>query len=517
MSGEMMTNCRGVSSWIDPSAPDALCGHRIILGTLDARLIALDGRTGSRCTDFGENGEISLAEGLTEHEADEYSITSAPAIAGDLIISGALVLDSQRTDVPSGVVRAYNVRSGEFIWGWNPTHPDRPDKDARGRYTAGTTNVWSTISIDSERGLAIVPTGNSAPDYYGGERDGHKDYYSSSVVALSLEAGEVVWHYQTVHHDIWDMDVPAQPTFAELTIDGKTSPAVVQATKMGMTFVLNRDTGVPLHPVEERPVPQDFAVPGEYLSPTQPFPVKPEPLHQLGIGPEDAWGLTFWDRGACRKTLESLRTGPIYTPPSLEGTATYPSQLGGNNWGSPALDPQRKLMVATTQHLPFKLQLLPRKDCPENLPFPQADSPYCAIMQPLTSPLGVPCTAPPWATLAALDLESGGIKWQIPFGTLEEIAPWPVYHWFEGGMQMGGPMVTASGLIFVGAASDGYFRAYSTDSGAELWRYKLPTTANSVPMSYRYQGKQYVVVAAGGHFTSPMPAGDHVMAFSLGD
>jgi quinoprotein glucose dehydrogenase len=191
--------------------------------------------------------------------------------------------------------------------------------------------------------------------------------------------------------------------------------------------------------------------------------------------------------------------------------------LGGNNWGSPALDPQRKLMVATTQHLPFKLQLLPRKDCPENLPFPQADSPYCAIMQPLTSPLGVPCTAPPWATLAALDLESGGIKWQIPFGTLEEIAPWPVYHWFEGGMQMGGPMVTASGLIFVGAASDGYFRAYSTDSGAELWRYKLPSTANSVPMSYRYQGKQYVVVATGGHFTSPMPAGDHVMAFSLGD
>lgn len=515
ISGEIITNCRGVSSWVDTEAPEEFCGHRIVLGTLDARIIALDGATGKPCPAFGDNGEVNLAAGQPSHVAAEYSITSAPAIIGDLVISGAFVLDSQRRDVPSGVVRAYNIRTGEFVWGWNPTHPDHDQKNADGSYTAGTTNVWSTISVDAERGLVIVPTGNSSPDYYGGDRGGHLDYYSSSVVALHASTGEVAWHYQTVHHDIWDMDVPSQPTLVDLTIDGISRPAVVQTTKMGMTFVLDRETGVPLHPVEERPVPQTGAVPGEYLSPTQPFPLKPEPLHQLGITPEDAWGLTFWDKGQCRKTLEGMLTGPIYTPPSLRGTASYPSQLGGNNWGSPALDPKRKLLVATTQHLAVEVKLTPQAQCPQDLPFPQADSPYCAILKPIVSPLGVPCTAPPWSTLAAIDLESGNILWQIPFGTLEEMAPWPVYHLLEGGIQMGGPMVTASGLIFVGAASDAYFRAHDINSGEQLWRHKLPATANSVPMSYSYRGEQYVVVAAGGHFTSPLPAADYLMAFKL--
>ena len=236
MSNEGLTNCRAVSSWIDPSAPDEFCGHRILLGTLDGRLIAIDGSTGKRCPSFGGNGEVNLSLGLTKHQAFEYQITSAPAVIGDLVISGAMVIDSFRPDVPAGVVRAYNIRTGEFVWGWNPTHPDRPQADEVGTYTPGTTNVWSTISVDEERGLVIVPTGNSSPDYYGGDRDGHLDYYSSSVVALDANNGEVVWHYQTVHHDIWDYDVPAQPTFVDLTINGITRPAVVQVTKMGMTF-----------------------------------------------------------------------------------------------------------------------------------------------------------------------------------------------------------------------------------------------------------------------------------------
>ena len=274
MEIETVTNCRGVSSWIDPDGADKVCGHRIVMGTLDARLIVLDGKTGKPCDDFGQGGEVSLSAGLTEHEAGEYSITSAPAIIGDLVITGAFVLDSQRTDSPSGVVRAYNVKTGEFVWGWNPVHPDYPQKDESGNFVAGSTNVWSTISVDEELGLVIVPTGNSSPDYYGGHRAGHEDYYSSSVVALKADSGEVAWHFQTVHHDIWDFDVPAQPTFVDLTIAGKTRPAVVQVTKMGLTFVLDRETGLPLHPVEERAVPQNGAVPGEYLSPTQPFPVK---------------------------------------------------------------------------------------------------------------------------------------------------------------------------------------------------------------------------------------------------
>lgn len=515
MALEVITNCRGVSSWHDSQREEGECAHRILTGTLDARLIALDGATGKPCADFGDNGQVDLTQGLTEHTAKEYSISSAPAIIGDLVITGAFVLDSNRPDVPSGVVRAYNIRTGAFVWGWNPVHPDRPQTDAQGNYVSGTTNVWSTISVDAERGLVIVPTGNSSPDYYGGAREGHRDYYSSSVVALDARSGEVVWHFQTVHHDIWDYDVPAQPTLVDITVDGRIRPAVVQVTKMGMTFVLDRETGEPLLPVEERPVPQIGAVPGEYLSPTQPFPTHMEPLHQLGLTLDDAWGLTPWDRGSCRKKLEAMRTGPIYTPPSLEGTVLYPSNLGGNNWGAPAIDPHRQIMVTNTKHFPIGVTLVPRKDCPEGVFFPQHGSPYCVLMKPVVSSLGMPCTAPPWATLEATDLASGKILWRQPLGTLEGLAPWPVYHFIPGGMEMGGPTVTASGLVFIAAASDGYFRAFDIDSGAELWQEKLPATGNAVPMTYQYQGRQYVVVAAGGHFTSPMPSGDYVQAFRL--
>ncbi|MEM9622423.1 MAG: PQQ-binding-like beta-propeller repeat protein, partial [Pseudomonadota bacterium] len=411
--------------------------------------------------------------------------------------------------------RAYDVRSGAFLWGWNPVHPERPQKNPDGTYVAGTTNVWSTISVDEGLGLVFVPTGNSSPDYYGGDRQGELDYYSSSIVALHAADGSIAWHYQTVHHDIWVYDVPAQPTLVDLTIVGVTSPALVQVTKMGMTFVLDRRTGKPLHPIEERAVPQTGAVPGEYLSPTQPFPLKPEPLHQLGISPDDAWGLTFWDKGQCRKLLESIQTGPIYTPPSLTGTAFYPSNLGGNNWGAPAVDPERRIMVTNTKHFPTVIRLAERPDCPEGTVFPQHGSAYCTLMEPLISPWGLPCTAPPWATLAAVDLQSGNILWQRPLGTLEDLAPWPAYHFIGSSIEMGGPMVTATGLTFIAATSDAYLRAYDNNDGTELWRVKLPSSGNAVPMSYTYQGAQYVVIAAGGHFTSPQPSGDHVLAYKL--
>jgi quinoprotein glucose dehydrogenase len=514
-SKEVITNCRGVSSWQDPQPGAGSCSHRIITGTLDARLIALDAQTGEPCQDFGSNGQVDLTADLTDHSAKEYSISSAPAIVGDLIVTGAFVLDSNRPGVPSGVVRAYHVRTGAYVWGWNPVHPDRDQRDANGNFVAGSTNVWSTISVDAERGLVIVPTGNSSPDYYGGDRGGHQDYYSSSIVALDARNGKVVWHFQTVHHDIWDYDVPAQPTLIDITIDGVTRPAVVQVTKMGLTFVLDRETGEPLHPVEERPVPQAGAVPGEYLSPTQPFPTKPQPLHRLRLAPDDAWGLTFMDRGNCREQLQKMRSDGIYTPPSLEGTVLYPSNLGGNNWGAPAIDPHRKIMITNTKHLPIGVRLAPRKDCPDNLPFPQNESPYCVIMAPIVSNFGAPCAAPPWATLDATDLVSGEILWQVPLGTLEEMVPWPIYHLFPGGLEMGGPTLTASGVIFIGAASDGYLRAFDVNDGSELWRGKLPSTGNAVPMTYTYQGAQYVVIAAGGHFTSPMPASDHLIAFKL--
>ena len=516
MSREFVTNCRGVSSWTDPLAgdPSAPCAHRILMGTLDSRIVAVDGRTGARCKGFGVDGEVDLSSGLSEHDAKEYSVTSPPAVIGDLLVTGAYVQDSVRKGVPSGVVRAYSARTGEFRWGWNPVPPGMPARDETGAYTAGTTNVWSIISVDAERNLVIVPTGNSSPDYYGGDRGGDLDYYSSSVVALDAATGEVVWHYQTVHHDIWDMDVPAQPTLVELDIGGKRRPAVVQVTKMGMTFVLDRETGEPLHPVEERPVPQEGAVPGEYLSPTQPFPVKPEPLHQLSVSPDDAWGLVYFDERWCRKELERLVTGPIYTPVSREGTVLYPSNLGGQNWGAPAVDPNRQVMVANTKHVALIARLVPREECDPNTFFPQRDSPYCTVFKPFLSPLGAPCTKPPWATLAAVDLAGGDILWQVPLGTLEHQAPWPLSY-LRGGLEMGGPIVTATGLVFIAASADRHIRAFDIDSGEELWADEMPTTGNAVPMSYVSGGRQFVVIAAGGHFTSPSPPGDYLIAYAL--
>lgn len=515
MADEGLTNCRGVSFWKRSTPTGAVCDSRVILGTLDARLVVLDAETGKRCPDFAGGGDVDLNEGLSEYEAYEYGITSPPAIIGNAMVTGAYIVDSQREDVPSGVVRAYDVTTGEFLWGWNSVAPGKPERDADGNYLAGTTNVWSVISVDAALGLVYVPTGNSSPDYYGGDRDGDLDYYSSSIVALKAATGEVAWHFQTVHHDIWDYDVPAQPVLVDLTIAGEQRQALVQATKMGMTFVLDRRTGEPLFPIEERPVPQDGAVPGEYLSATQPFPTKPDPLHQLGITPDDAWGLTFWDEGRCRDQLEALNSGPIYTPPSLKGTAVYPSMLGGNNWGAPAVDPERQIMVANTKHIPMSIKLVPRDECPKNA-WQQVGSAYCVVLAPVVSPFGVPCTAPPWATLAAIDLKTGNKLWQKPFVSLEEMAPWP-FSKLMWGIEMGGPMLTRSGLIFIGAGSDRYLRAFDIETGDELWRDKLPTTANAVPMSYTSGGRQFVLVAAGGHWTSDSPAGDHLIAYALED
>ncbi len=516
MKGEVLTNCRGVSFWVDSTQPEQQeCSHRVIIPTLDGRIVAVDAKTGIRCPSFGQNGEIDLTENLTnQEEASEYGITSAPAILGNTLITGSYNEDRIRRDIPSGVVRAFDIRTGAFRWGWNPVPPGMKETDETGKYIAGTTNVWSTISVDEERNLVIVPTGNSSPDYYGGDREGDLDYYSSSVVALNGTTGEVVWHYQTVHHDIWDFDVPAQPTLTDITIDGKLRPAVVQVTKMGMTFVLDRDTGEPLFPVEERPVPQTGAVEGEYLSPTQPFPVKPDPLHQLEVSPDDAWGFTFIDKRWCRRKLEELTTGPIYTPISTKGTVIYPSIIGGNNWGAPAVDPERQIMVANTHHVASIVKLVPREECPDSPMFPQRGSKYCATLDTFLSNFGAPCTKPPWATLSGVNLSTGDIEWQVPFGTLKYQAFWPLTY-MKGGVHMGGPIVTASGLVFIGASADRHMRAFDIKDGKELWADEMPTTGNAVPISYVSGGRQFVVIAAGGHFTSPSPPADYLIAYAL--
>ena len=508
----VLGNCRGVSSW--DSGKPGFCEHRILLGTLDARLIALDADTGKRCEDFGEGGEVDITHRISKHAPVEYGITSPPAILGDLVITGAMVLDNIRTDSPSGVVRAYDVRSGELAWAWNPVKPGDEGFNGDGSFRSGTTNVWSIIAVDPERKLVFIPTGNTTPDFYGGHRKG-LDYYSSSVVALHGETGEVAWHYQTVHHDIWDYDVPAQPTLVDLEVNGETVPAVVQVTKMGMTFALHRETGEPLWPVEERPVPQEGAAEGEYLSPTQPFPTHIPHLLPKTFTADDAWGMVVWDRWQCEKRTEAMQNEGLFTPPSVQGSLHFPSSGGGNNWGSPAIHPESRIMVVYTSRIPGRIKLTPREDC-DGVAQQQTGTPYCVDTGWLVSPLGVPCSAPPWGTLDAIDLEAGKVLWSVPMGTTRNMAPFPFW-WIKGLPGFAGPIMTESGLIFSGVTNEHALRAFSLETGEELWKTELPTAGNALPMTYQVSetGKQFVVIAAGGHWSGGSPPGDYIMAFAL--
>jgi quinoprotein glucose dehydrogenase len=515
-SNSVLPNCRGVSSWqADDWRPgdERVCSHRIITGTMDARLIALDGRTGQPCPGFGDNGQVDVTPGLSPHAAFEYGITSPPAILGDLIITGAMVLDNVRTDIPSGVVRAYDVFSGELVWAWNPVPEGMAKYDPDGSYRSGTTNVWSIISVDETRNLVFVPTGNTSPDYYGGHREG-LDAFSSSVVALHGDTGHVVWHYQMVHHDVWDYDTPAQPTLVDLVVNGVATPAVVQVTKMGLIFAFHRDTGEPLYPVEERPVPQN-GVPGEILSATQPFPTH-FPNLMPPIDEEDAWGLMLWDEWQCRDRLERLRNEGIYTPPTIEGSLFYPGNGGGNNWGSPAVDENSQIMYVITMRVPNYLKLTPRQECEARGRANQRGTPYCSSTSFLLSPLGVPCTEPPWSTVDAVDLAAGKVLWSVPLGTTRDMAPFPFW-WIRGVPAIGGLTATAGGVVFAGGPMEHAFRAFDAASGEELWVDRLPTAANSTPMTYQLDegGRQFVVVAAGGHMAGMNPPGDHLIAYAL--
>lgn len=515
-----LTNCRGVSSWQARNPSGAACDHRIFTGTLDGRLFALDAVTGKPCKDFGYEGQINLRQGLGEHIASEYNITSPPAILGDLVITGAMVLDNRRTDSPGGVVRAFNVRTGELVWDFDPIAPDAEPVliDEGQRYQKGTTNVWSIISVDPERNLVFVPTGNSQPDYFGGHRGGLEqglDYYSSSVIALDGSSGKVVWNFQAVHHDIWDWDTPAQPTLYEVVINGVPRAALAQPTKMGHLFLLDRLTGEPLFGVEEKPVPQGDT-PGEYYAPTQPFPVLPKTLVRGTVSEDTAWGLTPWDRNACKEIIRNARWEGIFTPPSIQGSISYPFQGGGNNWDSPAIDPVRNIIVLPTNHVAGLMTLYPRDQC-EGIPgaHPQEGTPYCVTPELLLSPLGLPCTPPPWNTLDAVDLTTGEVLWSVPLGTTRDMAPFPFW-FFEGSPGLGGPLVTASGLTFIAGSGDYYFRAFATATGEELWRTRLPTQSAASPMSYRgSDGRQYIVIAAGGHWSGKGSAGDYLRAYAL--
>jgi quinoprotein glucose dehydrogenase len=523
--------CRGVVAWRDPErSTGEACATRIFTATNDARLFAIDAATGEPCGDFAGGRFADLDAGVGEQRwKGEYQVTSAPVVARGRVVVGSAVSDNDRVHAPSGVIRAYDARTGALDWAFDLAPPgfDRGRARQTGGvsdegYALGTPNVWAPFSVDEERGLVFAPTGNPSPDYYRGAHP-EMDYYGSSVVALQAETGSVAWHFQTVHHDLWDFDVPAQPTLTTVAIEGTPRDAVVQGTKMGLIFVLDRETGEPLFPVEERPVPTDGA-PGEQLSPTQPFPTRPPPLVRHGLDEDDAWGLLGFDRRACRQRIRELRTGPIYTAPGVAGTVAYPGNAGGVNWGGVAVDPERQILISNVIDLPWVIELIPRADFervraenPGVEMAPQTGTPFGLRREIFLSSLGLPCTKPPWGKLVAVDLGSGEILWERPLGTVTDVVPGIALHWELGVPGLGGPLVTAGGLVFIGAAMDDYLRAFDLQTGSELWRARLPAGGQATPMSYSAEGRQYVVIAAGGHERSGTRQGDAIVAFALPD
>jgi len=522
--------CRGVAYWEEdaPAARDLPCGRRIFMGTLDSELIGIDATTGVACADFGHQGRVDLREFIVDAEPWEYYSTSPPVTVNDVVAIGALVYDNKRRDAPPGVIRGYDARSGALLWSWDPvppgyTGPEPEDGDA---YVRGTANAWSILSSDEELDLVFVPTGNAATDYFAATRHG-LDEYSSSVVALNAQNGELAWSFRMVHRDVWDFDTPSQPVLFDFPKDGQVIPALAQGTKMGHVFLLDRRNGEPIYGHREAPVPTD-GVPGEILSPTQPLPSHIEALHPTQLEPEDAFGFTFWDRRACAEEIARYRYDGMFTPPSLEGSLQYPQNAGGINWGSVSIDPDRGLLFTNMMRMAAVIQLIPRAqyealpDRTSQWPFqlvPMYGTPYAARIFPLFSPLGAPCTPPPWGAITAVDLATGKIRWDVPLGTTRDQAPFPIWlvpAWSDlGSPNMGGSVATASGLVFIAATTDLFIRAFDAESGSELWKHRLPYTGNATPMSYRLRedGRQYVVIAAGGHaWSSP---GDALIAFAL--
>ena len=507
---------RGVATWSDDRS------RRVFLGTLDARLICLDAKTGTPCADFGEGGTVDLKQGINLKGTGQYQVTSPPAIIGDRIIVGSSMGDNRRADIEQGVVRCFDVRTGKLQWSWDPI--PRADSDPfadawRGERvrTTGGANVWSIISTDPERDLVFLPTTAPGPDHFGGERLG-SNVYANSVVAIRASTGKVAWHFQVVHHDLWDYDVPCQPVLTEITLNGRTIPVVVQGTKIGHVFVLHRDTGEPVFPVEERPVPQS-TVPGEESWPTQPFPTVPPPLLDDLPRPFTIWEGAGKLRDDLTDEFGSLRYEGRFTPPSLEGTIQFPSTAGGMNWGGLSVDPKRGIIIANMNRFAHLVKLIPREEfSPVSKEFLglrgetaiQAGTDY-GMTRRTFMVNGMFATPPPWGVITGVDIATGRKLWERPLGyVIERFKDY-------GSPMIGGNVLTAGGLVFVAATVDGVFRALDIETGATLWEEKLPVPAQSTPMTYRATdgGKQYVVICAGGHGKAGTRQGDYVIAFAL--
>jgi quinoprotein glucose dehydrogenase len=526
---------RGVALWLDEAAPvGARCSLRIFVSTIDTRLIALDAATGTPCTDFGSGGKINLRDGLRNSPAfaSEYEETSPPTVVDGVVVAGSGVADNNRIDAASGEVRGYDARSGALRWTFDPVPQSSADPASAtwigpNAHRTGAANSWTVFAADPVRKIVVIASGSPSVDYFGGERKGRNEY-ANSVVAIQASTGKVLWRFQTVRHDLWDYDNASPPALVTVTIGGRRVDAVVQGTKTGQLFVLDRETGTPLFPVSEHGVPPSD-VPGEEAWPTQIINSGLPPLSPQTLTRDQVWGSTTEDRDACRKRFDELRNDGTFTPPSTRGSLIIPSNVGGAHWGGVAFDPANEVVVVPTNRIAAVITLIPRVTFEatrgrategERIGTEYAmmhGTPFVLKRELFLGPSNAPCTPPPFGALVAVSLRTRQILWTVPLGTSEGLdkigirAPPDI----PGAINLGGPITTAGGLVFIGATLDRYFRAYDLKNGRELWRGALPAGGKATPMTYLgADGRQYVVIAAGGDGKA-WGWSDEVIAFAL--
>lgn len=533
---EMMPEVPGIM----PAVPrtGSGCERRVYVATADGRLVALDAIGGYLCRGFGTDGIVDLTLGMGLRQAGYASNNSGATVAGGLLILGQQVSDNQRRDSPSGVVRAYDAMTGELRWAWDALRPDAQAPLEEGEiYPRGTPNVWNVISADEELGLAFLGTGNSGGDHWAGNRTEAEDRFTAAVVAVDLVTGQTRWVFTTVVHDLWDYDLGAQPVVLDLEIEGEVRRAILQGTKAGNLFVLDALTGEPLRPVEMRPAPQGGELPGERVAPTQPQSVFYPNLSGVpGPNPEriDArylWGLTPIDAALCRIQFHERRYDGIFSPPTIEqkGMILLPGTVGGMNWGGLSFDPEQRLIISNYSRMANIVDMHPRAIVgeraagsggtrPDQAIAPQASTPFGVTRPMWLSELRVPCLAPPWGFITATSIDTGALVWAKPFGTGFDTGPLGIPTLLKismGTPNLGGPMTTAGGLTFIGAAQDDYLRAFETATGRLVWEARLPAGSQAGPMTYEHEGRQYLAMTATGHARFETTLGDYLVVYAL--
>lgn len=526
--------CRGVAYYRVPNAAAGPCAERIYTATIDARLLAMDALTGRPCPAFGQAGAVDLRDGMGTVDKGYYYVTSAPQIIRGRIVFGGWVSDNQHLGEPAGVIRAYDAVTGQFSWAYDVGRPDQHGRPDPGKtYTADTPNSWAPISADDTLGLVYLPTGNAVPDWYGGKRRPFDEKYSSSVVALDAMTGAVRWSFQTTHHDLWDYDVASQPTLYDLPVGGGRVPALIQPTKRGEIFVLDRRTGKPLSPVVERPVPGSD-IPGERAAATQPFSVGMPGFGGPTLTEAMMWGLTPIDQAWCRLAFRRSNYQGSLTPATVgRPTIVYPGYVGGSDWGGISIDTDRDILVGNSNRVALRTELIPRAQADALGIKPistavhggvggtsaQTGTPVAVRILPFMSPLGVPCQQPPYGLISGIDMKTRKLLWSHPLGTAHDSGPLGLESHLPftmGVPNTAGSIVTRSGLTIIGATQDRYIRALETRTGRLLWQARLPAGGQATPMTYRSgSGRQFVVIAAGGNYTLRSKTGDYVVAYAL--